>query len=198
MAWLFFLGLDPQPITRIEVGQISYLNSMRMLNFLTAGPSQIDDLKPELQRYDREDCLAIVDFFSVVARCGAAKNHKETKLKVTEIAFTGTPVTDIERARAFYEGVLELKPRMESLGGPLVGYRIGNGIFTVAYLGEPWKPSADGTFIAFEVADLDAEIVVLESKGVKFAMKGTDLPTAPFSMIFGPDGNKIMIHAAMR
>jgi catechol 2,3-dioxygenase-like lactoylglutathione lyase family enzyme len=28
---------------------------------------------------------------------------------ITEIAFTGTPVTDIKRARKFYEGVLGLK-----------------------------------------------------------------------------------------
>jgi catechol 2,3-dioxygenase-like lactoylglutathione lyase family enzyme len=36
---------------------------------------------------------------------------------ITEIAFTGTPVTDIKRAREFYEGVLGLKPAMESAGG---------------------------------------------------------------------------------
>ncbi len=34
-----------------------------------------------------------------------------------EIAFTGTPVTDIKRPRAFYEGVLGLKPTMEADGG---------------------------------------------------------------------------------
>ena len=82
----------------------------------------------------------------------------------------------------------------ESLGGPLVEYRIGHGIFTLACLGDPWKPSPDGTFIAFEVEDLDAEIADLESKGVKFAMKATEFSTAWFAMIFDPDGNKIMIH----
>ena len=35
---------------------------------------------------------------------------------ITEIAFTGTPVTDMQRARAFYEGVLGLRPTKESLG----------------------------------------------------------------------------------
>ena len=30
-------------------------------------------------------------------------------MKVLEIAYTGTPVTDIKRARAFYEGVLGLR-----------------------------------------------------------------------------------------
>jgi hypothetical protein len=31
-------------------------------------------------------------------------------MKVTEIAFTGYPVTNLKRARQFYEGVLGLKP----------------------------------------------------------------------------------------
>ena len=115
-------------------------------------------------------------------------------MKIIEIEFTGTPVTDIKRARAFYEGVLELKPTLESLGGQLVEYRIGNGTFTIGCLGEAWKPSPDGTFVAFEVEDLDAEITHLESKGVKFAMKATELPTSRFAVIFDPDGNKIMIH----
>jgi len=30
-------------------------------------------------------------------------------MKITEIAFTGYPVTDMPRARAFYEGVLKLE-----------------------------------------------------------------------------------------
>jgi len=36
---------------------------------------------------------------------------------IAEIAFTGTPVTDIKRAREFYEGVLGLKPVKESASG---------------------------------------------------------------------------------
>lgn len=115
-------------------------------------------------------------------------------MKVTEIAFTGAPVTDIKRARDFYEGVLGFKPTLEALGGMLVEYGIGNGTFTIGCLGEAWKPSSDGPFIAFEVEDLDTEIQQLESKGVTFAMGVTDLPTSRFAVIFDPDGNKIMIH----
>ena len=47
---------------------------------------------------------------------------------ITEIAFTGTPVADIKRAREFYEGVLGLKLAMESAGGMWVEYEIGNRI----------------------------------------------------------------------
>jgi hypothetical protein len=31
-------------------------------------------------------------------------------MKIVEVAFTGYPVTDMERARAFYEGILKLEP----------------------------------------------------------------------------------------
>src|SRR5215831_11497907 len=97
-------------------------------------------------------------------------------MNVTEIAFTGTPVTDIQRARAFYEGVLGLKPTMESAGGMWVEYEVGNGTFGIGCYGDVWKPSSDGTCIAFEVENVDAEISALKSKGVKVAMEAMDSP----------------------
>lgn len=115
-------------------------------------------------------------------------------MKVTEIAFTGTPVTDIKRAREFYEGVLGLKPTLETLGGMLVEYGLGNGTFTIGCLGEAFKPSSDGTFVALEVENLDAEITRLETRGVKFVTGITELATSRFALILDPDGNKIMIH----
>lgn len=130
--------------------------------------------------------------FPACSKKSAARN--EVEMKVIEIAFTGTPVTDIKRARAFYEGVLELAPTRESAGGMWVEYTLGNGTFGIGCYGESWKPSPDGTCIAFEVDDLDAEISRLESKGVKFAMNATDTPVCRFAIICDPDGNRIMIH----
>ena len=115
-------------------------------------------------------------------------------MKIIEIAFTGTPVTDIKRARAFYEGVLGLKPTMESAGGMWVEYDIGNGTFGIGCYGEVWKPSPDGTCVAFEVDDLDIEISRLQSNNVKFAMGATDTPLCRFAIICDPDENKILIH----
>ena len=113
---------------------------------------------------------------------------------ITEIAFTGTPVTDIKRARAFYEGVLGLKPAMESAGGMWVEYDVGTGTFGIGCYGEVWKSSPDGTCVAFEVDNLDTEITRLKSKGVKFAMEITDTPVCRFAIICDPDENKILIH----
>jgi predicted enzyme related to lactoylglutathione lyase len=113
---------------------------------------------------------------------------------ITEIAFTGTPVTDIKRAREFYENVLGLKPAMESAGGMWVEYEVGGSTLGLGCYGEAWKPSDQGTCIAFEVDNFDAEIARLKSIGVKFAMEPMPAPICHFAIICDPDGNKILIH----
>ena len=112
---------------------------------------------------------------------------------ITEIAFTGIPVKDIARARAFYEGVLGLKKTMDSAGGKWIEYEIGTGTLGLgSYPG--WEPSAQGTSVAFEVDDLDAEMARLKAKGVAVVMDVMDTPVCRFAMITDPDGNKILIH----
>src|SRR5258706_16464280 len=113
---------------------------------------------------------------------------------LTEIAFTGTLVTDIQRARAFYEGVLGFKPTMESAGGMRVEYDFGNGTFAIGCYGDAWKPSKDGTCVAFEADDFDAEIARLKSRVVKFSMDATPTPTCKFAILLDPDGNQLLIH----
>jgi predicted enzyme related to lactoylglutathione lyase len=113
---------------------------------------------------------------------------------ITEIAFTGTPVTDIKRARAFYENVLGLKSAMESAGGLWVEYEIGASTFAIGCYGEVWKPSDQGTCAAFEVDNFDAEIARLKSLGVKFSMEPMPTPICHFAIICDPDGNRILIH----
>ena len=55
-------------------------------------------------------------------------------MKVTEIAFSCYPVTDMARARKFYEGVLGLKPTMivgEPGGMQWTEYDIANGTLSI-------------------------------------------------------------------
>src|SRR5580700_11498709 len=100
---------------------------------------------------------------------------------ITEIAFTGTPVTDIKRAREFYEGVLGLKPTMETAGGMWVEYDVGSSTFAIGCYGDVWKPAKDGTCIAFETDDFDAAISQLKTRGVKFAVEVTPTPVCKFA-----------------
>jgi predicted enzyme related to lactoylglutathione lyase len=113
---------------------------------------------------------------------------------ITEIAFTGTPVTDIKRAREFYEGALGLKPTMESAGGLWIEYDIGATTFAIGCYGDVWKPSAEGTCVAFEVDNFDAELARLKSRNVPFHLEATDSPVCRFAIVLDPDGNKIMFH----
>ena len=115
-------------------------------------------------------------------------------MKISEIAFTGIPVTDIARARAFYENVLGLKPTMESSGGKWIEYDIGAGTIGIGSYGEMWQPSAQGTAVALEVDDVDAAMTHLQARGVPVVWAAMDTPVCRFGMIADPDGNKILIH----
>ncbi len=113
---------------------------------------------------------------------------------ITELAFTGTPVTDMKRARAFYEGALGLKPTMDSAGGLWVEYDVGASTFGIGSYGDAWKPAPEGTCVAFEVDNLEAEVSRLKSKGVPIHADITDTPVCRFAIVCDPDANKIMLH----
>lgn len=112
---------------------------------------------------------------------------------ITEIAFSSVPVTDVKRARAFYEGVMGLKPTMESADGNWIEYDIGAGTFGIGAYPD-WKPSDQGALIGFEVDNVAAEIARLKSQGVTIHMDTMETPICHFAIICDPDGNKIGIH----
>ena len=82
-------------------------------------------------------------------------------MKITEVAFTGYPVADIVRARAFYEGVLKLEPSriFENPNGHWIEYDLGSSTFAISNMfKKEWKPSSDGPSVAFEVDDFDSAV----------------------------------------
>ncbi len=119
-------------------------------------------------------------------------------MKITEIAFTGYPVSDIQQARAFYEGVLGLMPgemdhELEGMPGKFwIEYELGESTFA---LSNAWEPSGQsGPSIAFEVDDFEAFVAHLKQEGVQFIAERVDSPVCCFSLITDPDGNSITIH----
>lgn len=117
-------------------------------------------------------------------------------VKVTEIAFTGYPVTNMARARAFYEGVLRLHPSSTFGEGDKqwVEYDIGPGTLAVTNFSPEWKPSAEGPSAALEVEDFDAAIAALQAAGVRFTLPPTSSPACRLAVVADPDGNCIAIH----
>lgn len=78
---------------------------------------------------------------------------------------TMLPVKDMDRARAFYEGRLGLKPAGYRPDGKFV-YVVGGS--TLALFPKPEGTQADHTAISFQVPDIAASIDALQGTGVVF------------------------------
>jgi predicted enzyme related to lactoylglutathione lyase len=115
-------------------------------------------------------------------------------MKIKNIAFVGIPVTDIKRARAFYEGALGLKPSADFSEGVWIEYEIGDGTLAIGSVGEQWKPSHDGTSVALEVDDFEGAIKNLKAASVTFDTENVESPVCRMAVVEDPDGNKIIIH----
>ena len=117
-------------------------------------------------------------------------------LKVLEVAFTGYAVTDMARAREFYEQVLNLTPGMvfdherQSWGE----YEVGPHTLAISDMSPDWKPSPDGGGAALEVEDFDEAIRWLREKGANIYMDPFESPVCHMALITDPDGNSICIH----
>ena len=75
------------------------------------------------------------------------------------------PVVNLERAKKFYQEVLGLKVIQED---PSPGAMLQAGKGTSIYIYQRAATKADHTAVAFEVADVEATVKELKSKGVQF------------------------------
>jgi predicted enzyme related to lactoylglutathione lyase len=115
-------------------------------------------------------------------------------MKITQIGFVAIPVSDIKRARSFYEEVLGLTTSDEMMGGKWIEYAIGDDTLAIANVSDTWTPSDQGTGAAFEVEDFDEAIKNLKDAGAKFAAEPFETPCCRMAVVQDPDGNKLMIH----
>jgi predicted enzyme related to lactoylglutathione lyase len=115
-------------------------------------------------------------------------------MKATKIGFVGIPVTDIERARRFYEGVLNLTVSDKMMGGQWIEYSIGPDTLAIANVGDQWKPSDQGTGAALEMENFDDAITELRKANVQFEAEPFETPCCHMAVVADPDGNKIIIH----
>jgi predicted enzyme related to lactoylglutathione lyase len=115
-------------------------------------------------------------------------------MKIKEIGFVAVPVTDIPRARKFYEEVLGLNVSEEMMSGKWVEYAIGDQILAIANVGEQWTPSNQGTAAALEVEDFNETIRQLKNQHVRFAAEPFETPCCHMAVVQDPDNNKLIIH----
>jgi predicted enzyme related to lactoylglutathione lyase len=115
-------------------------------------------------------------------------------IKVRSLAFVGIPVTDIKRARGFYERALGLSVAEEMMGGQWVEYNLGNNTLAIANVGPQWAPSEQGTAAALEVDDFEEAVKWLKDQQVPFAVEAFESPCCRMAIIQDPDRNNIVIH----
>jgi len=116
-------------------------------------------------------------------------------IRYKEIAFIAYPVTDIVRARKFYEGVLGLKPNapLKSEDPQWIEYDIGPGTLGIG-CSPRWLPSQDGAPAALEVEDFDAAVATLREHKVPIIIGPMEMPSCHMATVRDPDGNKLTIH----
>ena len=116
-------------------------------------------------------------------------------MRISEISFTAYPVTDLARARRFYEEVLGLK--VGCVFGKSVGwveYEIGAGTLAISNYKPEWKTATPGCMVGLEVGDLDAAAEEVKASGMGTVEGFEESAVCHMAMIKDPDGNVIVLH----
>ncbi len=122
-------------------------------------------------------------------------------MKITDIAFFAYAVSDMKRSRAFYEGVLCLRPNsdFDGSGNPnWVEYDIGAGTLGIGCAPGMWDPSPKGASAALEVADFDEALASVKAKNIPTVMGPHEFPSCRMVVIADPDGNRLTLHKRKR
>jgi len=114
-----------------------------------------------------------------------------------KVAFTMYPVTDVPRARNFYEETLGLKIGSHGNQGDKwwIEYDLpGGGCLALTnFTGEQPSANSGGT-VAFEVEDLDALIANHKSRKVEFKGDVIDSPVCRMAVCLDSEGNSMLLH----
>lgn len=114
---------------------------------------------------------------------------------IQKVAFTMYPAVDLARTRAFYEHTLGLT--IGANGGRdgvfWIEYDLPGGGCLALSNATGAEPGGGGT-VAFEVADLDALVSELRSKGVVFKGEIIHSPVCRMAVCVDSEGNSLLLH----
>ena len=114
-------------------------------------------------------------------------------IQVKELAFVFHAVTEVPRARQFYEGLLGLKVGIQIEFGPgqwWIEYDIAGQALAISNA----MPGAPASSLTLEVADLDAALATAKAAGTTIAFDVMEFPPCRMFAIKDPDGNQIGLH----
>lgn len=112
------------------------------------------------------------------------------------------PVTNMNRAKKFYEKVFDIQISLHDMEGVQMGWfpnknTSGVATGTLIHAGENYKPSKDGVLIYFSCDDVANEISRVEDAGgeIVFNKKEISENNGYMAYFMDPEGNRIALHS---
>jgi len=123
----------------------------------------------------------------------SGRRMEPLRMAVRAYAFTMYPVTDMQRAVAFYRDALGLRP--DDLASPVwVEFDVAGTTFGVGNFEQVGKPGTAQS-LALEIDDLAGFRTMLAGRGIE-ASEPHELPNCWISVVRDPDGNQTWLHEA--
>jgi predicted enzyme related to lactoylglutathione lyase len=114
-------------------------------------------------------------------------------IKVKEVAFVFHPVTDVARARKFYEEFLGLKVGVQVEIAPgqwWIEFDIAGQALAISNA----VPGAPSSSLTLEVANLDEALAAVHAANIPLVFGVMEFPPCRLAAIKDPDGNQIGLH----
>lgn len=112
------------------------------------------------------------------------------------------PVTDMDRAKAFYEKVFDLTISLHKMEGIQMGWfpnknQIGQATGTLIKAGDHYVPSKDGVVVYFSCEDVAEQIGKVETAGgqVISGKKQISADNGYMAYFLDTEGNRIALHS---
>lgn len=124
-------------------------------------------------------------------------SNTSAPVQVTGIAFAVYPVSDIPRARRFYEQILGLKTCAEMEFQPgkwWIEYDAGPGALAITNFESPGGPTGRNAGVALEISNYDAALASIKAAGVAVTWGPNEFPVCRCFAITDPDGNALYLH----
>jgi uncharacterized protein len=122
-------------------------------------------------------------------------------MKSNPVGWFEIPVTDMDRAKAFYEKTFEIQIQVVDLGGTVMGWfpNVGDvrGATGSLVKQESYVPGHTGTLVYFSSTDVQNELGRIETAGGKILRDKTQIsPEHGYMAVFeDSEGNRVALHS---
>jgi predicted enzyme related to lactoylglutathione lyase len=125
-------------------------------------------------------------------------------MKANLVGWFEIPVSDMDRARKFYETVFAVVIQVEQFGDTKMGWfpfaedpEVRGAAGSLVWNPKCYRPSAEGTLIYFSSAEIDKELNRVETSGAEILQRKTLIREhiAYMALFKDSEGNRIALHS---